>query len=83
MEHHAYSNIALAVHFSVAPEGPSRLSAELEHRGIALAPESESRLEAARPAGGVTDDADLVASLSLRFIHGEPDLRRRVPPIPG
>ena len=78
--HTAYSSISLAVRFELPAKWVDHLSGELAGCGIRLDDDSEAALRGFSPA---SDDSELVASLYLRFVHDEPDLRREVPPVPG
>jgi hypothetical protein len=72
-----FSNIMTVLRF----EAPVARLPELE-RGLAeadlhLDEPSQTALRA------MTGEGEVFGTLQLTFIHGEPDLRREVPPIPG
>lgn len=79
--HTLFSNIATTFRIEL-PEGRIPALAEaLETLGILLDDESRDRLAALRPPPD--KGAERALSLSVTFIHNEPDLRREVPMVPG
>lgn len=84
---HMFSNAAICINFEAPAGSIRRLYSSLKRTGLRLSEESHDALssccdEADKP-GGRAEAADVAGTLQITFIHGEPDLRIEVPPIPG
>jgi hypothetical protein len=86
LEHHAFSNKAIAIAFEMGTAG---LTGLLEGLGQAEVHLLDADAEALLFAAEATDPAPaeprglLAASLQITFFHDEPDLRQEVPQVPG
>src|SRR5688572_22857222 len=69
--------LALTLAFELPSSAAATLAERAERAGIALDARYRGELERAALSG-----ADVVGSLSLRFLAGEPDLRIVVPKVP-
>lgn len=82
VDHTLFSNIAIAIRFSL----PSERLDDFRHRviaaGVRLDDESLLNIQA-MVEGHMSSPVDLTASLNITFIHDEPDLRREIPSAPG
>ncbi|WP_193185400.1 hypothetical protein [Nisaea sediminum] len=80
VDHALFSNVAATIRAEIPRPGLTGFGAGLLELGVALDRESAESLSA---AAGRPDDDDLVVSLSLTFLHDEPDLKHPVPAVPG
>jgi hypothetical protein len=71
VDHHLFSNIAATINFKIASKSLHVFENTLAHEGFQVFIEGEVPDE---------DAGDLLASVSLTFLHEEPDLKRDVPP---
>ena len=71
-----YSNIMNTVRLTLRADAYPALFAALSEGGIVLDDEVRGPSDS-DPA------AELMATLQITFIHGEPDLKREVPAVPG
>lgn len=72
--------------FEIATSKVGVLLEALRQTGLRLTPESESQVAAVVGdvgVGGPRPSEDVAGYLQITFVHGEPDLRREVPSIPG
>ena len=85
LEHKMFSNLSICLVFEITSEKMPELGANLRATGLTLTRESDAALELlAREAdGGAGADQEIFGSVQVLFIHGEPELRTEVPPIPG
>jgi hypothetical protein len=80
--HTAFSNIAIALMFTL-PEGAIRPFVEdLIHLGVSLDQDSLEAALGSEPTEG-RGERDQGCALNITFIHDEPDLRRDIPAVPG
>lgn len=75
-----FSNIAAAFRFELPANSLAPMQRRLEEQGIRLDANSQKAISQLDPAPGTED---IVATLSITFIHDEPDLRHQIPAIPG
>jgi hypothetical protein len=78
-----FSNMALAVQFEMPPASAAGLRRALEPLPLTLSAataEALARLESAPPS---TLPDPVPGSVSVTFVHSEPDLRIPVPAVPG
>lgn len=82
LDHTLFSNVAITIQFSM----PSPKLGEFEDRVLAasvkLDDDSFGKMRAMQEKHAAMP-ADITASLSITFIHNEPDLRREIPAVPG
>lgn len=82
VDHTLFSNIAIAIQFSL----PSKKLDELRDRVIAasikLDDDSIAKIQAMGKQS-LNKPKDVAATLNITFIHDEPDLRREIPAVPG
>ena len=80
-----FSNVSVCLTFEIAAARLDRLRDALAQTGLRLSRESLDSLaegcEAARGAGGGAGES--ACTLSVTFVHDEPDLRIEVPAVPG
>jgi len=83
LDSHAFSNLALAVHFELSPRAVPRVKGTLLALPMALSDASLERLDrlVAMPDSDLTET--LSGSLQVTFAHPEPDLRMVIPAVPG
>ena len=82
VNHTMFSNIAITIQFSL----PSLRLDELRDRVMAASVKLNDDSLAEILAIGekrLPEAADVTATLSITFIHDEPDLRREIPAVPG
>jgi len=72
-----FSNIMTVLRFEVPVARLPELARGLAEADLHLDEPSQTALRA------MTGEGEVFGTLQLTFIHGEPDLRREVPPIPG
>ncbi len=72
-----FSNIMTVLRFELPVARLAEVARGLAEADIHLDEQSQEALRA------MTGEGDVFGTLQLTFIHGEPDLRREVPPIPG
>lgn len=77
---HLYSNILICINFEVPLSNLNKLTASLQETGLQLSQES---LEQLTPANASMLKQELAGTLQITFIHGDPDLIREVPAVPG
>ncbi|MCJ9429750.1 hypothetical protein [Kordiimonas marina] len=82
VDHTLFSNMAAAFQLALPAKQLPALAARMKDAGVRLDTESLARL-ADFTGGGATGDAEIFLSLSLTFLHNEPDLRREIPAVPG
>lgn len=80
ISHTLFSNIAAAFRFELPANSLAPMQRRLEEQGIRLDANSQKAISQLDPAPGTED---IVATLSITFIHDEPDLRHQIPAIPG
>lgn len=73
---HMYSNLMNVIRFTLPADAFVSLITVLEGGGITVDP-------AATPSPGRDPRRDVMATLQITFLHGDPDLRRDVPAVPG
>jgi hypothetical protein len=80
-----FSNLSICINFEISPRHVGRLRRSLEATAVRLTEESVRALAALADAPPSRDeeDAEIIGTLQVTFIHNEPDLRIEVPPIPG
>jgi len=76
LDHHQFSNKALCINFEIDVDRLARLHAALLSTGLNLSPESSSSLTSTPADAGES----ATGTLSLLFVHDEPDLRLPEPP---
>ncbi len=72
-----FSNVSACVGLEIAPARLPDLGRLLSAAGLNLSKRSEQALESANHGQTVP------VTLQITFVHGEPDLRRHIPAIPG
>ena len=78
VDHALFSNIAASIRFAVPLPGLAELRRRLVAANVGLDEESLAALDAC-PAG----EDEISVTLSVTFVHDEPDLRREIPAVPG
>ena len=74
VDHHQFSNLALAINFEIEAHDVPRLAAALEATGLHLSPDSQAALASFAPGGDT-----VMGSLQAVFVHEEKDVRVRGP----
>ncbi len=82
VDHTSFSNIAIAIRFSLPPRGLDEWRRRIEASGVRLDEASLAHLRQAFE-DALENDEEMSASLNVTFIHDEPDLRQVVPAVPG
>jgi hypothetical protein len=83
LDFHLFSNIAICLHFEVSAGKIGAFHASLASTGLRLDPASRDLLEGCSRQAEEAGAPEIAGTLSITFIHEEPDLRIEVPPIPG
>lgn len=79
IDHTLFSNMMATIRFSLPPDGQAILQKQIEAADIHLDTDSIAALTSAEP----NDQDEILGSLSLTFVHHEPDLRMEIPAVPG
>lgn len=86
-EIHMFSNAAVCINFEVSINSIGNFYTSLVSTSLRLDPESCDLLAGCSQKLKELEDgfkaADVMGTLNITFIHNEPDLRIKVPPIPG
>lgn len=80
---HAFSNLALTLHFEMYRERLGRLRPALEALPLRLSVESLETLTRLESLDLESLPEELAGSIALTFVHNEPDLRMEIPAVPG
>ena len=76
-----FSNVSVCFNFEIPSSNTARLREALAAAGLRFISESNDSLSS---VSDQTDDgSDVAGTLQITFIHNEPDLRIKVPSIPG
>jgi hypothetical protein len=78
---HFFSNVAVNLRCAIAASAAAVLGEKLIKLGMGLRRDEAAALELV--AAGLSKKDELTFSLQLTFVHGEPDLRRHIPSVPG
>jgi hypothetical protein len=83
LDHQQFSNLALTVTFEIALENVPRIRAGLNALPLELSDESLEAMAALEGASATALPDPVPGSIHLAFVHSDPDLRVRVPAVPG
>ncbi|GEO80613.1 hypothetical protein [Pararhodospirillum oryzae] len=82
VHHELYSNLAVMIRFALEPTGLKTWRDSMVETALGLDDDSlralDQAMAAPAPAG-----AEITVSLTMTFIHNEPDLRQIIPAVPG
>ena len=76
-----FSNVSVCFNFEIPSCNTARLRDALVSAGLRLISESNDSFSSV--SDQTDDDVDVAGTLQITFIHNEPDLRIKVPSIPG
>lgn len=76
-----FSNVSVCFTFEIPSRNTARLRDALAAAGLRLISESNDSLSSV--SDQADDGVDVAGTLQITFIHNEPDLRIKVPSIPG
>ncbi len=82
VNHSLFSNIAITIQFSMSPQKLDEFRDRVIAASVKLDDESIAKIRTAVEKH-VPDPVDVTATLSITFMHNEPDLRREIPAVPG
>jgi hypothetical protein len=82
LDFHLFSNLAAAFHFEIPPERRGQLLVELEEEGFSIDPPVEG-IDPSAVVTAAQETKEVPVTLQVTFLHNEPDLRRKIPPLPG
>ncbi|BAI74457.1 hypothetical protein AZL_a09260 (plasmid) [Azospirillum sp. B510] len=82
VDHTLFSNIMATIRFAIPFEGLEVLKERCNAAGIKLDADTPAELEQAGTAKPRAQ-GEINASLTLTFVHNEPDLRIEIPAVPG
>lgn len=77
-EFHEFSNVSVCLMFEVPAERAVALAGRWRGAGLVLAASSDRQLAEWGDSAGT-----LTGSLQIAFVHDEPDLKMRIPAVPG
>ncbi len=77
-----FSNVSVCFNFEIPSRNTERLREALVSGELRLTQESNDSFSSVRDRPA-SDGADVAGTLQITFIHNEPDLRIKVPSIPG
>ena len=84
MNHTMFSNAAIAINFQIEAKGVNKLFKLLNTNGMNLSGKS---LELAESFPEDLDDKDkekeILGAINITFVHNDPDLKIKVPNVPG
>ncbi len=78
LDTHTFGGLALSLTLELAPRAAATLAERLAAQGLVLDEADASRLGVA-----AAEEVDVVASLLVRFLADEPDLKTEIPKVPG
>jgi hypothetical protein len=76
-----YSNTSLCLHFEIPAERVPALHNALSEAAIGFGPDADEAYQCISSADRKSDFVPCI--LQITFIHDEPDLRRKIPAVPG
>ena len=77
-----FSNVSICFNFEFPRRNAARLRDALASTGLRLTEEGDDSISSVSDLIA-SDGADVSGTLQITFIHNEPDLRIKVPAIPG
>jgi hypothetical protein len=77
-----FSNVSMCFQFEIPIAQTNKFREALIEAELQLAEESNAFFSSAR-SHSESDESDIAGTLQITFIHNEPDLRIKVPAIPG
>lgn len=80
VNHTLFSNIATVFQLALPPARLAAFADKVNALGVHIDAESWTKIADAAPAGS---GEEIIVSLTVTFVHDEPDLKRTVPMVPG
>jgi hypothetical protein len=77
-----FSNVSICFNFEFPGRNAARLRDALTSTGLRLTEESDNSISSVSDLIA-SDGADISGTLQITFVHNEPDMRIKVPAIPG
>lgn len=82
VDHTLLSNIAITIQFTTPSQRPEEFRRRVIAVGVGLDDDSLARIRGTIEKR-MSGSAGITASLNFTFIHDDPDLRRKIPAVPG